>query len=53
MTVRERIDAMADKGSFHEIGKTAGGSVKSIEMAGRTYIPEIRGWDTVVNHLSR
>ena len=24
MTVRERIDAMADKGSFHEIGKTAG-----------------------------
>ena len=128
MTVRERIDAMADKGSFHEIGKTAGvaeyddhgelvhltpsnfvfglariddrpvvlsgddftvrggssdatipekrnaaesmayemrlphirlvdgmgggGSVKSIEMAGRTYIPELRGWDVIVNHLS-
>ncbi|WP_423919662.1 acyl-CoA carboxylase subunit beta [Candidatus Poriferisodalis sp.] len=128
MTVRERINAVADKGSFHEIGKTAGvaeyddhgnlvhltpsnfifglariddrpvilsgddftvrggssdatipekrnaaesmayemrlphirlvdgmgggGSVKSIEMAGRTYIPELRGWDTIVNHLS-
>ena len=24
MTVRERVDAVADKGSFHEIGKTAG-----------------------------
>ncbi|WP_420438503.1 acyl-CoA carboxylase subunit beta [Candidatus Poriferisodalis sp.] len=128
MTVRERVDAVADKGSFHEIGKTAGvaeyddhgnlvnltpsnfifglariddrpvilsgddftvrggssdatipekrnaaesmayemrlphirlvdgmgggGSVKSIEMAGRTYIPELRGWDVIVNHLS-
>ena len=128
MTVRERIEAVADKGSFHEIGKTAGvaeydderrlthltpsnfvfglariddrpvvlsgddftvrggssdatipakrdaaesmacemklphvrlvdgmgggGSVKSIEMAGRTYIPELAGWDVIVNHLS-
>ena len=24
LTIRERIDAMADAGSFHEIGKTAG-----------------------------
>ena len=128
LTIRERIDAMADPNSFHEIGKTAGvaeydekgdlihltpsnfvfgtariddrpvvlsgddftvrggsadativgkrttsediavelelphvrlvdgmgggGSVKTIEMAGRTYIPELRGWETVVQHLS-
>ena len=29
-----------------------GGSVKTIEMAGRTYIPEVRGWETVVRHLA-
>ena len=128
MTIRERIDAVADGGSFHEIGKTAGvaeydddgnlvhltpsnfifglakidgrplilsgddftvrggsadatipekrqtaegmavelrlphvrlvdgmgggGSVKTIETAGRTYIPQVRGWETVVNHLA-
>ncbi|HCB37456.1 MAG TPA: methylmalonyl-CoA carboxyltransferase [Acidimicrobiaceae bacterium] len=128
LTVRERIEAVADPGSFHEIGKTAGvasydddgslvhltpsnfvfglaridgrpvvlsgddftvrggsadatiagkrtaaesmalemglphlrlvdgmgggGSVKTIETAGRTYIPELRGWETVVGHLS-
>lgn len=128
MTIRERIDAVADPDSFHEIGKTAGvaeydehgelvhltpsnfvfgtaridgrpvilsgddftvrggsadatipekrntaegmafelklphvrlvdgmgggGSVKTIEMAGRTYIPQVRGWETVVNHLA-
>ena len=33
-------------------GMGGGGSVKTIEMAGRTYIPELRGWDLVVNHLS-
>ena len=128
MTIRERVDAVADDQSFHEIGKTAGvaeyddegnlvhltpsnfvfgtaridgrpvvlsgddftvrggsadatipgkrakaesmglelrlphvrlvdgmgggGSVKTIEMAGRTYIPEVRGWETIVGHLS-
>jgi acetyl-CoA carboxylase carboxyltransferase component len=128
MTIRERIDAVADPSSFHEIGKTAGvaeydddgnlvhltpsnfvfgtariegrpimlsgddftvrggsadatipekrhtaegialelrlphvrlvdgmgggGSVKTIEMAGRTYIPEVRGWETIVGHLA-
>ena len=127
LTIRERIDAIADAGSFHEIGKLAGvaeysetgemkaftpsnfvfgtaeiegrpvvlsgddftvrggsadasiagkrlqaeglaaelrlphirlvdgmgggGSVKTIEMAGRTYIPQVRGWDTIVGHL--
>ncbi len=33
-------------------GMGGGGSVKTIEMAGRTYIPEVRGWDLVVNHLA-
>ena len=127
LTIRERLDAVVDEGSFHEFGKTAGvasyddagklielrpsnfvfgtaridgrpvivsgddftvrggsadasiigkrlmsegmaeelrlphvrlidgmgggGSVKTIETAGRTYIPEIRGWDTIVRHL--
>jgi acetyl-CoA carboxylase carboxyltransferase component len=32
-------------------GMGGGGSVKTIETAGRTYIPEIRGWETVVQHL--
>lgn len=32
-------------------GMGGGGSVKTIETAGRTYIPEVRGWDTVVSHL--
>ncbi len=32
-------------------GMGGGGSVKTIEMAGRTYIPEVRGWETVVTHL--
>jgi acetyl-CoA carboxylase carboxyltransferase component len=33
-------------------GMGGGGSVKTIEMAGRTYIPEVRGWDVVVAHLA-
>ena len=33
-------------------GMGGGGSVKTIETAGRTYIPELRGWETVVSHLS-
>ncbi len=32
-------------------GMGGGGSVKMIEMAGRTYIPEVRGWETVVTQL--
>jgi acetyl-CoA carboxylase carboxyltransferase component len=128
LTIRERIDAIVDSGSFHEIGKLAGvaeydddgeliqftpanfvfgtaeinerpiiisgddftvrggsadasiagkrqqaeamalelklphvrlvdgmgggGSVKTIEMSGRTYIPQVAGWDVIVNHLS-
>ena len=33
-------------------GMGGGGSVKTIEMAGRTYIPEVRGWETIVGHLA-
>ncbi len=33
-------------------GMGGGGSVKTIEMAGRTYIPELAGWDLIVNHLA-
>ena len=33
-------------------GMGGGGSVKTIEMAGRTYIPELRGFETIVSHLS-
>ena len=32
-------------------GMGGGGSVKTIEMAGRTYIPRLGGWDVVVEHL--
>ncbi len=33
-------------------GMGGGGSVKTIETAGRTYIPELRSWDLVVRHLA-
>ena len=33
-------------------GMGGGGSVKTIEMAGRTYIPELRSWEVVVRHLA-
>ena len=33
-------------------GMGGGGSVKTIEMAGRTYIPRVAGWETIVQHLS-
>lgn len=33
-------------------GMGGGGSVKTIEMAGRTYIPQLRGWDIVVRHMA-
>ena len=32
-------------------GMGGGGSVKTIEMAGRTYIPEMKGWEVIVAHL--
>ena len=33
-------------------GMGGGGSVKTIETAGRTYIPLVQGWEKVVGHLS-
>ena len=33
-------------------GMGGGGSVKTIETAGRTYIPKMRGWESVVDHLA-
>ena len=33
-------------------GMGGGGSVKTIEQAGRTYIPELAGWHTVIDHLN-
>ena len=33
-------------------GMGGGGSVKTIEMAGRTYIPRVAGWETIVQHLA-
>ncbi len=33
-------------------GMGGGGSVKTIEMKGRTLIPQIAGWETVVEHLA-
>ncbi|MCB1644358.1 MAG: hypothetical protein KDI36_02850 [Pseudomonadales bacterium] len=32
-------------------GMGGGGSVKTIETAGRTYIPKVAGWDVIVGHL--
>ena len=32
-------------------GMGGGGSVKTIETAGRTYIPQVAGWEVVVNQL--
>ncbi len=33
-------------------GMGGGGSVKTIETAGRTYIPQVAGWEVIVQHLS-
>lgn len=33
-------------------GMGGGGSVKQIEIKGRTLIPQVAGWETVVNHLA-
>jgi len=33
-------------------GMGGGGSVKTIEMSGRTYIPRLAGWEVVVDHLA-
>ena len=53
---RNRAEGMALELKLPHIrlvdGMGGGGSVKTIETAGRTYIPELRGWETIVNHLA-
>jgi acetyl-CoA carboxylase carboxyltransferase component len=34
-------------------GTGGGGSVKTIETAGRTYVPAVKGWETVVDNLTK
>ncbi|MDD9946734.1 MAG: hypothetical protein OXU20_37150, partial [Myxococcales bacterium] len=34
-------------------GMGGGGSVKTLEMVGRTYIPELGNWEVVVQHLAK
>jgi acetyl-CoA carboxylase carboxyltransferase component len=52
---RQQAEAMALELRLPHVrlvdGMGGGGSVKTIEMSGRTYIPRIAGWDVIVNHL--
>ncbi len=53
---RQQAEAMALELMLPHVrlvdGMGGGGSVKTIEMSGRTYIPGVAGWDVVVNHLA-
>jgi len=55
-TKRQRAEGLALEMRLPHVrlvdGMGGGGSVKTIETAGRTYIPEVRGWETVVAHLA-
>lgn len=52
---RQQAEGLANELALPHIrlvdGMGGGGSVKTIEMSGRTYIPQVAGWETVVNHL--
>jgi acetyl-CoA carboxylase carboxyltransferase component len=52
---RQQAEAMALELRLPHVrlvdGMGGGGSVKTIEMSGRTYIPRVAGWDVIVNHL--
>lgn len=60
LTVRERIDAMIDTGSFHEIGEIAGraeytedGELASFRPSNFVFgVGELRTWEVVVRHLA-
>ena len=56
MTSRNTAEGMAFELKLPHVrlvdGMGGGGSVKTIETAGRTYIPQLSGWETVVNHLA-
>lgn len=53
---REASEALAAEMRLPHVrlldGMSGGGSVKTIEQAGRTYIPLLPGWHVVVDHLS-
>ena len=53
---RNRAEGLAEELRLPHIrlvdGMGGGGSVKTIETAGRTYIPQVQGWETVVRHLA-
>ena len=53
---REESEALAVEMRLPHVrlldGMSGGGSVKTIEMAGRTYIPLLPGWHTVIDHLN-
>ena len=53
---REGSEAMAAEMRLPHVrlldGMSGGGSVKTIEQAGRTYIPVLPGWHVVVDHLN-
>lgn len=53
---RQQAEAMASELMLPHVrlvdGMGGGGSVKTIEMSGRTYIPQVAGWNVVVNHLA-
>ena len=52
---RQQAEALASELRLPHVrlvdGMGGGGSVKTIETSGRTYIPGIAGWETVVGHL--
>lgn len=54
---RAHAEGLANELSLPHIrlvdGMGGGGSVKTIETAGRTYIPVLRDWDVIVGHLGR
>ncbi len=54
---RVKSEGIADELTLPHVrlidGMGGGGSVKTIETAGRTYIPELRGWEVVVRHLAK
>lgn len=54
---RAKAEGIADELMLPHVrlvdGMGGGGSVKTIETAGRTYIPELRGWEVVVRHLGK
>ena len=53
---REASEALAAEMRLPHVrlldGMSGGGSVKTIEQAGRTYIPVLPGWHVVVDHLN-